>query len=132
MNVLEHIEDDAKALEAMASILTPGGVIVLIVPAFEALYGPIDRKLGALSPYTRASLAKVAEAAGLRVTKAHYMNVVGFFGWWTNAHVFHRQTHAERQIAVFDRYIVPTLSAIEVRVLPPFGQSLFAVLTLKK
>ena len=102
---------------------------MLIIPAFEALYGPIDRKLGHYRRYTRASLAKVAEAAGLRVKKAHYMNVVGFFGWWTNAHVFRRQTHAERQIAIFDRYIVPVLSAIEVRVLPPFGQSLFAVLS---
>ncbi len=37
LNVLEHIEDDAEALESLASILPAGGV-VLIVPAFAALY----------------------------------------------------------------------------------------------
>ena len=87
-NVLEHIEDDVRALRAMRSILVPGGVVVLLVPAFEALYGPIDEKLGHYRRYTRASLAQVARAAGLRIRKAHYLNIVGFFGWWANARVF--------------------------------------------
>src|SRR5206468_2955749 len=39
LNVLEHIQDDCTALRAMASILPSGGVIVLLVPAFQALYG---------------------------------------------------------------------------------------------
>src|ERR1700691_6210535 len=43
VNVLEHIEDDGAALRAMAEIVVPGGVMVLLVPAFDALYGPIDR-----------------------------------------------------------------------------------------
>ena len=33
-----------------------------------------------------------------------------------------------RQIAVFDRYVVPPMFRIEALVPPPFGQSLFAVL----
>src|SRR3954469_3236609 len=41
LNVLEHIEDDREALRSMASILPSGGVIVLLVPAFQALYGAI-------------------------------------------------------------------------------------------
>ena len=109
-NVLEHIEDDVRALRAMASILTPDGVIVLLVPAFQALYGPIDRKLGHYRRYTRASLAQVADAPGCGSRKAHYLNVVGFFGWWVNARIFRRQTHSERQIAIFDRYVAPVMS----------------------
>ena len=53
LNVLEHIADDRSALEAMASILAPGGVIVLLLPAFQALYGPIDRHLGHYRRYDR-------------------------------------------------------------------------------
>ena len=53
LNVLEHIEDDRRALENMASVLTPSGVIVLLVPASNALYGPIDRNLGHFRRYTR-------------------------------------------------------------------------------
>src|SRR5271157_5366622 len=95
VNVLEHIEDDGAALGAMASILEPGGVVVLLVPAFEALYGPIDRNLGHYRRYNRSMIAKLAESAELRITKLHYMNAVGFFGWWANAHIFRREAQSE-------------------------------------
>ena len=128
VNVLEHIEDDGAALRAMASILIPGGVVVLLVPAFDALYGPIDRNLGHYRRYRRTSLATLAGAAGLALVKAHYMNAAGFFGWWVNAHILKRQAQSNAQIAVFDRCLVPVFSALEAAFKPPFGQSLLAVL----
>lgn len=128
LNVLEHIEDDRQALEAMASVLVPGGVIVLLAPAFPSLYGPIDRNLGHFRRHTRASLAALVRAAGLRIAKLHYVNTAGFFGWWMNARVFRREAQSERQIAFFDRWVVPWMSRLEATVPPPFGQSLFAVL----
>ena len=128
VNVLEHIEDDLAALRAMADILTPGGVLVLLVPAFDALYGPIDKNLGHYRRYRRRSLADLAGRAGLEVRKLHYVNAAGFFGWWVNARLLKRESQSDAQIAVFDRSIVPLLSALEGAIPPPFGQSLLAVL----
>jgi len=128
LNVLEHIPDDVGALRAMGSLLKAGGVIVLLVPAFQWLYGPIDRKLGHCRRYTRRSLIRVAEAAGLRVRKAHYMNAFGSLGWWLNAHVLRRDAQSQGQIGIFDRYLVPVISRLEDWVRPPFGQSLFVVI----
>lgn len=128
LNVLEHIEDDRQALEGMAAAIAPGGVIVLIVPAFPALYGPIDRNLGHYRRYTRSSFAGLAQAAGLAIRKAHYMNAVGFFGWWVNAHVLKRETNSEAQIQFFDKFIVPPMAWVERFIRPFFGQSLFVVL----
>jgi len=128
LNVLEHIEDDHAMIRAMASILVQRGVIVLIVPAFQSLYGPIDRHLGHYRRYSRRSVARLADEAGLRVRKTHYMNATGFFGWWANAHIFRRETQSEHQIEFFDRGLVPVISRLEGLVPPPFGQSLFVVL----
>lgn len=128
LNVLEHIADDRKALTAMASVLTPGGAIVLLVPAFQALYGPIDWNLGHYRRYNRAAIAALAQAAGLLIAKLHYVNFAGFFGWWLNSHVFRREAQSQAQIAIFDAWLVPILSCIEGRARPPFGQSLFVVL----
>lgn len=128
LNVLEHIEDDAGALRAMANAITPGGPVVLIVPAFPALAGPIDRNLGHFRRYTKASLSRVAERSGLRVRRIHYMNLPGFFGWWLNAKILGRTSQSAQQVAFFDRAIVPVAAAGEAIVKPPFGQSVFCVL----
>lgn len=128
LNVLEHIEDDAAALRAMAGVLQRGGAIVLIVPAFQALYGPIDRNLGHFRRYTPGSLRVLARRVGLRVRSIRFMNSLGFFGWWLNARILKRENQSAAQIDLFDR-LVPLLSRAEDLISPPFGQSLFAVFT---
>jgi len=127
LNVLEHIEDDLQAVRAMASVLAPGGSLVLLLPAFPALRGPIDRNLGHFRRYRKRDVQALAKAAGLRIRKVHFINFIGFFGWWANARVFRLQIHPEWQIAFFDRLVAPVLSRAEAVVHPPFGQSLFAV-----
>ena len=131
LNVLEHIADDRAALAGFASVISKGGNIVLIVPAFPALYGPIDRNLQHQRRHTKASMRKLARACGLQVRKLHYVNFVGFFGWWINARILRRETQSAAQIAVFDKLIVPILSRLESVVSPPVGQSLLVVLTKK-
>jgi len=128
LNVLEHVEDDICALRAMRDLLAPGGAVILIVPAFAALYGPIDQELGHRRRYGRGDLERVARGAGLRVVKIHYMNLAGLFGWWWNARIAKRTVQSAAQIAFFDRWVVPAMARLEERVKPPFGQSLFAVM----
>jgi len=129
LNVLEHVDDDAAALRAMASALPADGVIVLLVPAFQSLQGAIDRNLGHRRRYTRDSMTRLAAGAGLRIRKLRYMNLAGFFGWWLNARVLKREAHSKAQIAFADRIAIPLTSRLEALIAPPFGQSLFCVLT---
>jgi ubiquinone/menaquinone biosynthesis C-methylase UbiE len=128
LNVLEHIEDDREVLRRMAGVLAPGGNIIVLVPAFPSLYGPIDERLGHYRRYTRASISRLAEKSGLTVKTSYYLNAIGFFGWWMNAHILKREAQSTGQIEIFDRYIVPIASRLEDWVRPPFGQSLFVVL----
>jgi SAM-dependent methyltransferase len=127
LNVLEHIENDQVALHNMHAVLPDGGKVVLLVPAFESLYGPIDRNLGHYRRYSKKSLTAVAASAGFQPVKLRYMNSIGCVGWWLNAHVLKKTEQSELQIRVFDRVLVPVLSAVEGLVEPPFGQSIFAV-----
>jgi ubiquinone/menaquinone biosynthesis C-methylase UbiE len=128
VNVLEHIEKHDLVLRQMNSILPVGGTVILIVPAFEALYGEIDLRLGHFRRYTRRSLRQLAETTGFRPRVLQFMNTVGFVGWWANAKLFKRFEQSEDQIKFFDSYIVPVMSRVEGWIAPPFGQSLLAVL----
>ncbi len=127
LNVLEHIRDDQEALRGMRSILAPGGVVVLLVPAFQSLYGPIDRNLGHYRRYRRTSMLRLVEAAGLRVQTMRYMNLIGFFAWWASA-LTKRESHSEGQIRFYDRHVIPWIERMENGIQPAFGQSLFVVL----
>ena len=128
LNVLEHVDDDQRAVQAMSSVLVPGGRIVLLLPAFPSLRGPVDQNLGHFRRYRRRDVHALADAAGLRIRKLHFINFVGFFGWWTNGHLFRLNANPEWQIRLFDSCIAPLLSRLEAIAPPPFGQSLFAVL----
>jgi 2-polyprenyl-3-methyl-5-hydroxy-6-metoxy-1,4-benzoquinol methylase len=131
LNVLEHIDKHDQVLRHMWELLPRGGRVVLLVPAFEALYGEIDARLGHYRRYTRASLTAVAEAAGFGIRRLKYMNFIGFFGWWANSKIFKRSEHSEDQIAFFDSYVVPVQSRLERWISPPVGQSVIATLEKK-
>lgn len=72
LDTLEHVPDDAKALSEMARILSPGGIVILNVPAFQWLWGPHDVALMHHRRYTRAQLKQRMDEAGFDVVFASY------------------------------------------------------------
>src|SRR5438094_890206 len=124
-NVLEHIGDDGRALRAMCDLLTPGGRIVLIIPALRVLYGEIDRSIGHYRRYSRREIEEKLGVAGLRVEHVSYFNTLGVPGWFLNARLLRRRSVPGVQARLHDR-LVPLLR-VERRFRPPFGMSLLAV-----
>jgi hypothetical protein len=64
-DVLEHIRDRGPFLRAALHHLRPSGLLLINVPALQALYGPYDAAAGHELRYDRASLA--GELAGLNM-----------------------------------------------------------------
>ncbi len=124
-NVLEHIEDDRAALGAMREVLVPGGRVILIVPALQALYGSIDRAIHHYRRYSREDLMRKLEGAGLAVEHLSYFNMLGVPGWFLNARVLKRKAVPGIQARLND-FLVPWLR-LERRFGPPVGMSLLAV-----
>jgi len=82
INVLEHIEQDEKALRALAGIAVLGAKLALIVPAHPLLYGRMDSEAGHFRRYTRASLHSVLVASGWTAVETVYINALGALGWY--------------------------------------------------
>jgi cyclopropane fatty-acyl-phospholipid synthase-like methyltransferase len=67
--VLEHIEDDAAALEEWATYLPPDGWLLLSVPAHASQFGPSDEKAGHFRRYERSELTERLEKASYQVVQ---------------------------------------------------------------
>jgi SAM-dependent methyltransferase len=62
--VLEHLEDDAAALARWASLVRPGGWLLLSVPAHQHRFGPWDEFVGHYRRYDRDAITALLTGAG--------------------------------------------------------------------
>ena len=114
LNVFEHIENDLAAMKDCARVLRPGGKIYVYVPAFQALFGAMDRKVAHFRRYTRGGLHALAEAGGLTVERSGYVDIAGYFA--TIAYnVLSRSSGDinETTIAFYDRYVFPVSRSLD-------------------
>lgn len=75
-DVIEHIDDDARAARHLASLLLPGGMLVITVPAMQWLFGAHDVELGHFRRYTKSSLRRLLAGTGLVSLESDR-----YFGW---------------------------------------------------
>jgi len=77
LNVLEHIEDDEKAMADLFRMIKPGGKLAVYVPALSWLYTGMDLKVGHWRRYGRKELIQKLERAGFVVTSSRYADSLG-------------------------------------------------------
>lgn len=77
-DVLEHIDDDAGALDVLHKRLRPDGILLLTVPAYNFLWSHHDVVNQHKRRYTRKRLIKLAQDAGYQVAYSTYFNTLLF------------------------------------------------------
>lgn len=127
VNVLEHIQQDSAALRSLATLVEPGGNIVLWVPGYMQLYGDFDRRVGHVRRYTPRTLRAAIVGAGLVCREVRPVNLLGAVAWWLAVRRGGVGAPDPRLLAIYDRTVVPVTSTVERWVTPPFGQSVLAV-----
>ncbi len=132
VNVLEHIEDDARFAASAAELLLArgGGRMAVFVPALPSLFGPMDKLAGHHRRYRGTDLRRLLETAGFEIVRLRSFNGVGGLGWWLNS-VFARPKSLadgaiQSQVGIFNA-LVPLFRLVDpVYRFFGFGQSLVA------
>lgn len=127
INVLEHIHNDAEVMANMFDILKTGDKVVLLVPAFQFLYGSIDSIVGHHRRYSKKEFSKILTEAGFAIKDIFFMNFIAVLAWFLNNRILKRQEESPAQVLFFDKFIVPWLQKAEHIIRPPFGLSLIAI-----
>jgi SAM-dependent methyltransferase len=97
LDVLEHVQDDAAALSELRRVTRPGGVLVLTVPAWPALFGEHDRAAGHLRRYRAQDLLDVSAVAGWRRLVLTHFNSLLFPA--AAVHRWLRRTHTGEAVS---------------------------------
>ena len=125
INVIEHIEDDRKALERIHELSVPGARLLILTPAHAALYGAYDKATGHVRRYGKDELDSKLRDAGFTVRELRHVNPVGALGWLVSGRILRRPYLGEGSLALYDR-AVPVFRLLDHLHLP-FGLSLWAV-----
>ena len=74
LDVVEHVDDDRRALSEMRRVTAPEGWLVVTVPAYQWLWSRHDELNHHRRRYTRARLLRAATSAGWRPVRTTYFN----------------------------------------------------------
>lgn len=130
-DVLEHIEDSVAEVGRAAQLLRPGGRLVVVVPAYPALFSEFDAAIGHHRRYTRRML-RSEFSAGFpegHITTLRHLEAVGVFPSLLNKLLLRQSAPTPAQVKLWDTWMVP----ISRRVLDPlvfgtFGKSVIGVI----
>ena len=77
-DVIEHVDEDDKALNELRRVLKPGGKILLTVPTFHSLWGLQDDFSHHKRRYRMPGLLAQVKAARFQPTESFYFNYLLF------------------------------------------------------
>ncbi|NEP09863.1 MAG: class I SAM-dependent methyltransferase [Symploca sp. SIO2C1] len=134
-DIIEHIDEDLQALSEIYRVLKVGGTAIIMVPAFQFLWGVQDRISHHKRRYRRKQLLSQIHTSGLVTLKNHYFNYILFIPILLARKIIdllNLKVENENQVNTkFINAILTWIFTIDVDtsplLRPPFGVSVLAV-----
>ncbi len=126
VDVLEHIAEDAAELARARRHLTPGGHLIVLAPAHNFLFSPFDAAIGHFRRYDKARLARLTPPDCALVASL-MLDSAGLFASVANRALLAQATPSQRQIAIWDKVLVPISRRLDGALGHRIGKTVVAV-----
>lgn len=126
IDVIEHIQDDSKELSKAKLHLKDGGVLIILVPAYNFLFSPFDKAVGHFRRYNKDMLIK-SVPEDLSQLKLFYLDSLGVCASLVNKLILKQSYPKKEQILKYDRMVVPMSKVMDILIGHSFGKSLVGI-----
>ena len=114
INVLEHIEDDVRALQNAFKLLKPGGILVIEVPAGPLLYDAYDKELCHFRRYSSSELKSKLNKVGFEICRKSHLGFV-LYPAFAAVKLFNKYRLSQKRVAVVRDQAVSTSGSFLVK-----------------
>ncbi|MEL6473946.1 MAG: class I SAM-dependent methyltransferase [Pseudomonadota bacterium] len=128
VDVLEHIEADAAEVALAVDRLKPGGKLVVLSPAHQALFSPFDARIGHFRRYSKSSLSALTPPTAT-LDRLFYLDSIGLLASAANKVLLNQAEPKLSQIQVWDKAMVPVSRVVDPLIFGSLGKTVVAVWT---
>lgn len=125
LNVIEHIEEDRKALINLSKLLKPNGFMYILVPAHQILFNNFDKTLFHHRRYNKRKLIDVFPSS-LKIKKSWYFNFAGIFGWFIFGKILNKKTITESNMILYN-LLTPLFKLLDYLTFNKLGLSVIVI-----
>ncbi len=127
LNVLEHLEDEATAIQNCKFFLKNKGTLIILVPAYSFLFSEMDKALNHYRRYTATQLNKIIRKEIFTIEKSFYFNAMGI-GAWLYSKLMKYKSPPDSNMKFYDK-LTPIGKFLDKIVLNKIGLSAIVVAT---
>jgi hypothetical protein len=114
--VIEHLDDDRRAMDNIATFLVPDGKAIILVPSGMWMYGSPDEVLKNKRRYSWKTLQEIGSQAGLTALMLMLFNRISKLAWYVNGRLFRKKAFSRFQMTIRN-LLIPAVKKFD-RLLP--------------
>lgn len=106
-DVVEHVDDDGRAVSELARVAAPGATVLLAVPLHPAQWTPFDDLVGHRRRYEPQRLRDLLAGSGLVVERSAVYGMQPRSSWLLDLGMWHLEHRRERAMWWYNRVLMP-------------------------